>query len=38
MFDKLFGAWIALLAVLGLAWLGFMGWAIYTVVEWGTHK
>ena len=36
--DRLFGIWIVLLGCISIAWLGFMGWLLYTVVEWGVHR
>lgn len=36
-FDRLFGVWIIVLGVASLAWLGFMGWLLYSVAEWGMH-
>jgi len=36
--DKLFTAWFAFCAVLSVAWLAFLVWAIYSIVQWVTSQ
>ena len=32
------GALVILVSIIGLAWLGFMGWLLYTLAEWLVHQ
>lgn len=38
MSDKVFGVWFGVCALLGLGWLGFCVWAIYSIVTWVTAQ
>jgi hypothetical protein len=37
-FNRGFGAWFVFVAVLGVAWLGFLVWCLVKLVEWVTTK
>jgi hypothetical protein len=38
MSDRMFGLWFAFCVLLSVAWLGFIVWAIYSLVSWVTAK